>query len=59
MGVLVAVQPVTYESADQFIDAHALGIGASAERMEQRGIEANLDRGHRHVTMVTAGPDRI
>jgi hypothetical protein len=59
VGFPLAVQPVPYQPADQFVETHSLGVGASAERMEQWGIEANLDRGHRHVPMVTAKPDRV
>ena len=56
-GFRLAVQPVPYESAYQFVEACSLKVGSSAERMEQRRIEANLDHGHRHLPMVTAAPD--
>jgi hypothetical protein len=56
-GFVLAVQPVPYESAEQFVEAHSLAVGSSAERVEQRGVEANLDHRHRHLPMVTAEPD--
>jgi hypothetical protein len=33
-------------------------VGSPAERIEQRGVEANLDDGHRHDRMVTAEAGR-
>jgi hypothetical protein len=57
-GFPLLLQPLREQSADEFVEGHPLQVGASAERMEQREVEADVDHGRGHVLIVTAEPDR-